>query len=68
MTDERAVGETQRIAWVRTVLVVLGSEKQRHAFISGYNGTARPKRCSETMRRNYDLGIEVRDYLTKESK
>jgi hypothetical protein len=54
-----ALTERQHDLWVRTVLAVAGTEPQRRAFISGYNGADCPPHASEAGRRSYRLGQDV---------
>ncbi len=62
------IAECQRIDWIKTVLVIPGTEPQRRAFLRGYNGAQLSDIStspSPRMRENYALGLRVRDHLMK---
>ena len=58
--------EAQRAAWIRTVLVISHSDRQRHAFFAGYNGNSKPPHSSPEMTRDYELGLQVRAILKEQ--
>jgi hypothetical protein len=64
----RGLSKAQREAWIRTVLVINGTEPQRRAFIDGYNGQPMPRFFSERMHENYSLGLAVRAILKQENR
>jgi hypothetical protein len=65
MGEANTIGlvEAHRVAWIKTVLTVTGTEPQRRAFIAGFNGDGLPRRFSAEMHRKWELGRAVYGYL-----
>lgn len=62
-TDIAKVAEHHRVAWIRTILSLSGSEANRRAFMSGYNGDACPPPVTASKADKWHQGNAVHDIL-----